>query len=62
MALNTVTTIRNFFTEGGHREVKMDEMKALNSAERLSLAEQCKAEMIRRGTHKAEDFDFSAAK
>ncbi len=56
-AMNTVSTLRDFFNPP---ELKMDELKAMNSATRRELAEMCKAEMIRRGSHKPEDFDFSS--
>lgn len=54
--LNRIQTLRLFFDD---RPLSMDEMKNLSKDERISIAEMCKEEMIRRGSHTPESFDFS---
>lgn len=54
--MNRVQTLKAFFDD---RPLSMDEMKALSKDERIIIAEMCKNEMIRRGSHTEESFDFS---
>jgi hypothetical protein len=54
--LNRIQTIKTFFDD---KPVSMDEMKALTKEERIAIAEMCKQEMVRRGSHTEASFDFS---
>lgn len=60
MALNRVQTVTAFFSD---RKVTMDEMKECKKAGVFQeIADLCRDEMIRRGTHTAEDFHFEEVK
>ncbi len=58
MALNSIQTLRAFFEPP---KLNIDEMKKLSIPERLELARLARDEMIRRGSHKAEDFEEFAS-
>lgn len=59
MKLNRVQTLKTFFAEP---PIKMDEMKALSKEDRVKIADMCKEALIKAGTHKEEDFDFTEPK
>lgn len=59
-AMSQIMTLKDFFGFHPGQTLKefSDECKKLTEAEKSSLANAAKAEMIRRGTHTAESFAF----